>query len=136
MAHNLPTFYQNQAVVRAGEVPRADWLGGANLGGSNAIGIGISTSVINPPAQDWARLADLDGTGRFSEHLGQIGSPIGVLDFDGETIDRRVAFVQADAQTAPNAVLDSATGARNRSGETVPAGTWIWGVIVPAEPEV
>lgn len=134
MATNRPTYYYKPEAIREDEAPEADWMGGMNFAASNACGIGISTAVIDPPPENWARIADEDDAGRFSEHLGHIGSPIGVVDFPH--LGSKVAFVQADAETDPDGTLDAATGAINLTGQTVPDESWAWGVIREPEPEL
>lgn len=125
MATNLATYELNPTLVRSVEVPDADWSGGVNKGGSNAPGLGINTGNYDPKAQDWPRIADTEA--HPSQHIGQAESPL--LAIDGADINDNVAFVQADAETAPDGELDAATGAINKTGETVPASAWVWGVI-------
>lgn len=122
---NLATYELDSSLVRSGEVTAADWSGGMNLGGSNAPGIGINTGGYDPKAQDWPRIADT--AAHDSQHIGQTAAALQVVD-DAD-INDNVAFVQADASTAPDAVLDAATGAVNRTGVTVPADSWAWGTI-------
>lgn len=122
---NLPTYELDSTLVRSGEVTAADWAGGMNLAASNAPGVGINTGGYDPKAQDWPRIADT--AAHDSQHIGQDAAALQVID--GADINDNVAFVQADAETAPDAVLDAATGAVNRTGETVPADGWAWGTI-------
>lgn len=122
---NLPTYELDSTLVRSGEVTAADWSGGMNLGGANTPGVGINTGGYDPKAQDWPRIEDT--AAHDSQHIGQDAAALQVID--GADINDNVAFVQADAETAPDAVLDAATGAVNRTGETVPADGWAWGTI-------
>lgn len=131
---NLPTYALNAVAVaaRAAEVPDADFSGGMNFGAC-ANGVGINTGNYDPKDTDWPRIEDT--AAHETQHIGGNGLGDGSTDgfviqvVDGADINDNVAFVQADASTAPDAVLDAATGAVNKTGETVPAGSWAWGVI-------
>ena len=139
---NWATFELNGTVVTAREGETwplggtPDFAGGMNRGGSNAPGVGINTGDYDPKSEDWPRIADTEA--RTSQHIG------GVPDTDGDTgttgfaiqatednadLNDNVAFVQAESETAPDAELDATTGAVNKTGQTVPAGAWAWGVI-------
>jgi hypothetical protein len=125
MAANLPTYLDT--IERSAEVAAADWTGGMNKG-SCAPGVGINTANYNPKAQDWPRIADT--AAHTSQHLGQAAQALTVADYAGTPdLNDNVAFVQADAETAPDAILDVATGAVNRTGQTVPINSWAWGTI-------
>lgn len=125
MNANLPTYELNPTLVRSAELPSADWAGGLNAGGSNAPAIGLNTGNYDPKAQDWTRVADT--AAKDSQHIGQAGAPLQVVQ--GADINDTVAFVQAEAETAPDAVLDATTGAVNKTGLTVPEDGWVFGVI-------
>ncbi len=122
---NLPTYELSTTLVRSGEVPLADWADGANKAGSCAPGIGINTGNYDPKEQDWPR--EYDTAARNSQHIGQTEDVLSVVQ--GADINDNVAFVEADALTAPDAVLDATTGAVNKTGADVPAGEACWGVI-------
>lgn len=122
---NLPTYELDAGSIRAGEVPAADWADGMNKGGSNAPGIGINTGDYDPKPEDWRRTADT--AAHDSQHIGIAPAPLQVVQ--GADINDNVAFVEADADTAPDAVADAATGAVNKTGVTVPSGSYLWGVI-------
>jgi len=136
-ATNLATYELNETVAtaRSAEVPDASFSDGVNRGGSNAPGVGINTGNFDPKAEDWPRIEDT--AARTSQHIGGVpdvdgdtgtnGFPIQVIQ--GADTDDNVAFVEAEALTAPDAVLDAATGAVNKTGADVPAGSWVWGVI-------
>jgi hypothetical protein len=130
MAANLPTFLLNATLVatRAGEAPAADFDGGMNRGGSCTGGVGINTGDYDPKAQDWPRIADT--AARESQHIGTATSVINA-DQDPDFNDT-VAFVQTIADIAPDGTLDITTGAVNKTGKTVPTGSWAWGVIAVA----
>lgn len=125
MSTNLPTYELASTLVRSSEVTAADWSGGMNKGGSNAPGIGINTGNYDPKAEDWPRIEDT--APHESQHLGQTAEDINVVQ--GADVNDEVAFVQADGDTAADAVLDVATGAVNKTGVTVPEDSWCWGVI-------
>jgi hypothetical protein len=125
MGTNLPTYNLDASLVRSGEVTAADWSGGMNKGGSNAPGVGINTGNYDPKASDWPRIEDT--AAHESQHIGQTADDLNVVQ-DADVNDE-VAFVQADASTAADGVLDVATGAVNKTGATVPEDAWCWGVI-------
>jgi hypothetical protein len=125
---NLPTYELSAALIRSGEVAAADWADGMNKGGSCAPGIGINTGDYQPKAFDWPRIEDT--AAHESQHIGQTEAVIQVVQ--GADVNDQVAFVQADAETAPDAELDATTGADNKTGKTVPASDWAWGVIPQA----
>jgi hypothetical protein len=120
---NLPTYYYQDE--RSGEVTGADWTGGMNPGGSNAPGIGIATDVVNPKAQDWARIADV--AAHESQAIGLTAGALNVVQ--GADINDTLAFVTAIGAVAPGAEIDVTTGAVNRSSTTLQAGDWLWGAI-------
>ncbi len=124
---NLAIYNLNGTLVtaRAAEVPAADFAGGMNKGGSCAPGIGINTGNYDPKASDWPRIADT--AAHDSQHIGQTASALQAVQ--GADINDTVAFVQTIAAIAPDAVLNIATGAVNKTGKTVPSGSWAWGVI-------
>lgn len=126
MNTNLPTYALDPALVaaRAAEVPDADFAGGMNKGAC-LNGLGINTGNYNPKDTDWPRIEDT--AAHQTQHIGQALFDINVVE--GADINNEVAFVQADANTADGAVLDVATGAVNKTGATVAAGDWAWGVI-------
>jgi hypothetical protein len=133
-APNLPTFCLDVAKTRPSEVTGASWSDGMNRVGSNAPGIGVNTGEYDPKASDWARVADT--AAHESAHLGgdltgDIGGGIDVPMNSAEDPDfnNTLAFVQTAGVIAPDAVLDVTTGAVNRTGLTVPSGSWAWGVI-------
>jgi hypothetical protein len=131
---SLPTFFQDSVLTAARQAeetnPDADWAGGANKAGSNAPGIGIATGDYGYKTSDW----DLaDGTFGVSQNIGTdngVNNRI-TLDQDPDFNDQ-VVYVFADADTAPGAELDAATGAINMTGETVPAGEPCWGLVAVA----
>jgi len=123
MATNLATYAIG--TTRAGEVTAADWAGGMNKGASNAPSVGTNTGDYNPKEQDWPRIEDT-----VAHQSGIIGAAaVDVNTVNGADVNNEVAFVAADASTAPDAVLDATTGAVNRTGQTVPSGAYVWGEI-------
>ena len=122
---NLPTFFKS--TDRSGEVALADWTDGLNRGGSCANGIGINTGDFDPKESDWARIEDT--AAQKSMLIGDAAATLPIEVDQNPDFNDNVAFVQADGETAPDAVLDVATGAVNKTGKTVPANSWAWGVI-------
>ena len=135
---NLPTFSLNPAAVsaRAAEVPDADFSGGMNKGSCNH-GLGINTGDFDPKATDFSRIADT--APHETMHIGGDGlDDGGITGFDintvnGVDVNNEVAFVLTVAPVAADAVLDATTGAVNRTGATVPSGSWLWGEIPVAQ---
>lgn len=130
---NLKTFFQDSVLTaaRAAETTGADWDdtdgNGCNRVASNSPGIGINTGDYDPKETDWPRIDPTYGLGQ------NIGTDNGVnnritLDQGADQNDQ-VVFVAADAETAPDAVLDAVTTAVNRTGKTVPAGAFAWGSV-------
>lgn len=117
MATNLSTYYQASVGQRA-PISGADWAGGMNKGGSNSPGIGVTTGIADVKEIDWSRTARLLEEG---QHFGL--SAGGILTGS----DNGVSFVQAVGSVAPNAVV--ANGARNRTGQPLVAGQWVWGEV-------
>ncbi len=120
---NLPTFLLS-ANQRAVETPAADWTDGMNRGGSCAPGVGINTGDYSPKPSDWPEIQIAPAQ---SQQIGFAAENV-TADQDPDFNDT-LAFVQADAQTAPGGVLDVGTGAINQTGKTVPAGAWVWGTV-------
>jgi len=130
---NLKTFFRDTVLTTATkpQAPNADWDDtdgkGCNRAASNSPGIGINTGDYGPKATDWPRIDPTYGLGQ------NIGTDNGVnnritLDQGADQNDQ-VVFVAADADTAPEAVLDATTAAVNKTGATVPAGEFVWGSI-------
>jgi len=124
---NLPIYNLDPAQVatRASEVPLASFANGLNTGGSNAPGVGINTGNYDPKASDWPRI--VGGAAHQSQHIGAAANELQVDQ--GADINDQVAFVQTAGAIAPGGVLDIPTGAINLTGQTVPSGSWAWGVI-------
>ena len=118
---NRAVALKDTANRRTGEVSGADWTGGMNDAGACAPGIGINTGDYSPKPSDWSE------DERIQQASQQIGQSVVVLNPQGLTGDEKASFIQADGVTAPDAELDVATGAVNRTGKTVPAGAWVWG---------
>lgn len=110
-----------KVTARSAEVPNADWAGGVNQAGSNACGIGINSGDYDPKPQDWP-LIENDAESR---HIGDttvtriIAVPDGVND--------EFEYVQASSDVAPDTEIQPLLF--NRTGKTVPNGSWVWGVI-------
>jgi hypothetical protein len=130
---NAPTsFYDAQYIAaRSTEIPSANWQDGLNRGGSCSNGIGINTGDYNPKNQDWWRANAPEEA--ISGYIGIDSGPQGLvtaLDInDGQW--KRVAFVQPNSDTPDGGVLINylATDVINRTGETVPNGQWVWGIM-------
>ncbi len=115
---NYATHYLG--TTRAAEVTGADWAGGVNKGASNSPGIGINTGDYSPKASDWSEEARDPQNG---QQMGEVAGPI-ITTPDG--VNDQASFVQAIADTAPDAQV-GVTGVFNRTGKTVPNGSWFWG---------
>ncbi len=135
-AQNVPTYFLKATDTRNSEytgTPFTDTDGngnydtykGCNRAASNAPGIGISTAIPNPKADDWDRTEDT--AAHESQHIGKTVDDLNCVE--GTDFNNELAFVSAEGITADDAQLDTTTGALNRSGATVAASTWIWGVI-------
>ena len=123
---NYVTFFQDSVITaaRAAEVPNADFVdtdgNGCNRAASNSPAIGVNTGDYDPKVSDWPRA---DG---FA--IGQnIGTDNGVHNRvktipDGNDHAR---FIQAVADVAPDGQF-GVTDAFNRTGKTVPNGSWAW----------
>lgn len=137
---NLPTFLLNATTViaRAIEVPDADFAGGMNRGGSNAPGVGINTSDIDPKLDNWSLLDQFSAARnpQDSQHLGGDGTTVGSptanspinADQDPDFNDT-LAFVVADTQAAPDVEFDTVSGAVNQTNFTIEIGDRAWGTI-------
>lgn len=123
---NLPTYFQAPSGQRS-PVTAGQFSGGVNAGGGNAPGIGISTGEFDAKIGDWSRNQRLLYE---SQAIGQVGDDITVVEV-GDTNDE-VSFVQTAAPVAPDAELAVGTGAINKTGQTVPSGSWAWGVVTVA----
>ena len=129
MATNLATYYIDSTArtPRESETPNADWTGGMNDGASNAPGVGVNTGDYDPKEQDWPRpVTEVLGE---SQIIGGTASGLFAIDatFGSNAL---VAFVQATADVAPDAVISNVAGFDmvNRTGKTIPNGSWAWGV--------
>lgn len=125
---NLKTFYQGASGDRgsADVFGTTDWTGGANKAASCAPGIGINTGDYDPKISDWSR--DVR-TAQKSQTISHTQAAITVDQ--GADINDNVSFVQAVANTAPDAQFGT-TGAFNKTGKTVPNGSWAWGLVTNA----
>lgn len=129
MATNITQYYIDSTArtPRESETPNADWTGGMNDGASNAPGVGINTGDYDPKESDWPRPAS--SVIQDSQIIG--GDPSGIFVID-ETFgpDSLTSFLQAAAEVAPDAIIGSVAGFQmfNRTGKTIPAGSWVWGV--------
>ena len=137
---NLTTVLPAAGAVRRAQVAGADWDTGMNPGTCQP-GVGINTGDYSPKVQDWAEVVIAPGV---SQYIGGIdpaettgaNTGVGTEGAAGqvdllEPVDGNdtFAFVEADAETAADAVLDVTTGAVNRTGVTVPAAAWCWGTV-------
>ena len=119
MATNIPTYAANLTVrtARQAEVPDASFSNGMNNGSCSG-GLGINTGDYDPKATDFSRIEDT--TPHQTQLIGGSGVAAGdntsfaIRTVQGADVNDEVAFVQADASTAPDAVLDVTTGAVNK----------------------
>jgi hypothetical protein len=154
MAKNFNTFTLNATAVatRNGQytgTPLTDppgdgtyanpYLGG-NRAGSNAPGIGINTGAVDPKVPDWTTEDQHEAarSPQDSQHIGGSGLGDGteglttetpICTVNGADVNNTLSFSVADTAAAANAEYDTATGALNRTGETVSIGDRIWGDI-------
>jgi hypothetical protein len=131
MATNLPTIFQDSAAraIRESETPLASFTDGLNPGASNAGGIGINTGGYDPKDSDWA---PMDPRIEVGQYIGgtQSGLNAPTDAFGPNTL---VAWSQATSNVSPDGVIDSDVGGSgfasvNRTGTTIAAGEWAWGV--------
>ncbi len=140
MAINLPTYELNAAsvTIRDSELSIAgqDWAGGVNKGGSNAPGIGINTSTIDPKLTDWSVLdqAELARNPQNSQHIGGDGlgagdtttSPLNAVQ--GSDVNDTLTYIEALAQAAPGVGFGAANADPiNRTDVTIEIGDRAWG---------
>ncbi len=137
---NLTTVLPAAGAVRRAQVAGADWDTGMNPGTCQP-GVGINTGDYSPKVQDWAEVVIDPGVSQYIggvDPAALVGANTGVGTEGAagqvdllEPVDGNdtFAFVAADAATAPDAVLDIASGAVNRTGKTVPIGAWCWGTV-------
>lgn len=104
----------------------ADKTGGVNRGASNSPGIGINTGDYDPKTADWSREERNPVQG---QQIGQTAIDINFAipasaptDFNDQAV-----FLQATADVAADAEFPTTTGVFNRTGVTVPSGSWAWG---------
>ncbi len=118
---NLKTFHQG--TVDAVAFPNADVTGGVNRGGSNSPGIGINTGDYDPKVSDWSQHVRDPAQGQ------QIGQTAGDINVDqGADVNDQVSFIQTDGAIAPDGEMAALSGVFNRTGKTIPSGSWAWGL--------
>jgi hypothetical protein len=132
---NLATFFLDVSKQRPAEAATGQWVGGMNLGGSNAPGVGLCTNNPDPKFSDWSNTT-FNGAASLpdamSGHIGLVSvSPADRINAvqTGDSSDT-LKLVTATGPTAPGAELIS--GVINRSDVTIQAGSRIWGVVVVA----
>jgi hypothetical protein len=129
---NLASFFQAPSGQRSpggggGLSLTTDWTGGLNKGASCAPGVGIGTGDYSPKSSDWSEHERLIYE---SQQIGQTGEDITVVQ--GADVNDEVSFVLTAGAIAPDAELKATTGALNKTGKTVPSGSWCWGVVAVA----
>ena len=129
-APNLETQFFNATDVaaREAEVPAASFTDGLNPGGGCNMGIGINTGEYGPKRQDWWYDVDAVDNGYigFSGNIGGSVAAITVQNPDGWL----TAYDRAGSDTAPDASYGN-LNVINKTGATIPAGFWAWGVVNP-----
>ena len=96
MAQSLPTFFQDDSLLRTGEVTSASWVNGMNAGASNAPGVGINMlqgAIVGTPAQ--FTLLDQNGDARVPQISAQIGHE------DGDAVRYGTNPVNGDGTVVP-----------------------------------
>lgn len=119
---NYKTFYQGAVGDRYGGPGLGltpDWTGGMNKGASNAPGIGINTGDYSPKTSDWSQHT------RDPQNSQTISHTAAAVTTEPDGNDN-ASFIQTIASTAPDAQVGT-TGVFNRTGKTIPTGTWFWG---------
>lgn len=125
MATNKPTYHLAPTADRAEDGPNSpSWTTGMNYGGSNANVLGAGTGEYDPKASDWDQNQRLL---QESQCIG--GTSADVLAIDGADINEKISFVETTAAVAPDALLRTGTAAFNKTGVTVPSGSWAWGLV-------
>jgi len=141
MAQSIPTYFLDPTAVAARDaemVVSGQFVGGMNLGGSNAPGVGINTAGYNPKLSDWS-IEDQHEAARApqdSAHLGNTGLGAGtegvgtvpINGVQGSDVNDTLSFIAAVVQAAPGAGFGAA-GADpvNRSSRTIEIGERAWG---------
>lgn len=126
---NYVCYFQDTVLTaaRAAEVPNADFVdtdgNGCNRAASNSPGIGINTGDYDPKVGDWPR-AEVAGLGQNIGTDNGVNNRINAIP-DGND---QVLFIQAVADVANDAQF-ALSGAFNRTGVTVPNGSWCWGHV-------
>lgn len=123
---NLPTYFAAPSGQRS-PATAGQFSGGGNRAASNAPGLGISTGTYGPKTSDWSAHERLVYE---SQQIGQTADDITVDE--GADVNDEVSFVLTAGAIADGAELKAGTGALNKTGVTVPTGTWCWGVITRA----
>lgn len=124
-APNYVTFFFGTLPTHA-PAPPWDTTGGVNRGASNSPGIGINTGDYDPKMSDWSQEArdpvngqPIGGTAAKINFATPSPQP---TDFNDEPV-----FLQATADVEADAEFPISTGVFNRTGKTIPNGSWAWG---------
>ncbi len=133
MAQNRRTAYLNLNPGRAQEISGADWSGGMNLAGGNAIGIGINTGDYSPTVSSWS---EHERKPQPTMHLGEdeiLQQPIKMEagDLPEKPFTSRAAFVKVPVDIPPGSNMSPGIpNTINRTGKTIPANSWAWGELL------
>ncbi len=123
---NLPTYFAAPSGQRS-PATAGQFSGGANQGASCAPGVGIGTGDYSPKSSDWSEHE------RLLYESGQLGQATDDITVDeGADTNDEVSFVLTAGNIANDAELKAGTGAINKTGGTVPSGSWCWGVVTVA----
>jgi hypothetical protein len=129
MSTNLVSYYVDTTAraARAAEVPNASFSNGANNAASNANGIGVTTGSYNFKESDWPRPAA--SSLLTSQQIGETRRNLFVNDATLGA-DSLTSLVKAAAPVAPDATIATVSGKamKNRTGVTIPADGWTFGV--------
>jgi len=115
---NLPTSH-----VVAPADPNVEGTNSGMNAGSCFPGIGVSTGNYDGKTEDWS---DLQRAPLQTQAIGATATDVLAVDYEAVDFNDKVGYVLTVAET-PNGGLIGATGYANHTGETVPAGVWIWG---------
>ena len=118
---NLKTFFY--VAPESAQFPNADLTDGMNRGGSCSPGVGINTGDYDPKVSDWSQHAR---DSYSSQNIG--GTPAQITVDQDPDFNDQVSFIQTDGVTAPDEEMAVGSGVFNKTGKTIPASSWAWGL--------
>lgn len=144
---NMTSSIGTAGATRQAQVSGADWSGGMNLASCQP-GVGINTGDYDPKLQDWP-LSDWNGENAApyvgaSQFIGGVdpsesndadtgngtpGNTTKIVLIDPVVGNSGFTYIQADGNIANDGELSVGSGVFNKTGKTVPAGSYCWGVL-------